>query len=73
MQVPKQDQDLDPDTGPKKKHSGSTTLQPQWGFNADPDPTIYLNAVPDPDPGSQNNADPDPVPGQILPSLNVGF
>jgi hypothetical protein len=26
------------------------------GFNADPDPVIYLNA--DPDPGSQINADP---------------
>ena len=45
-------------------------------FNADPDPSFYLNA--DPDPGSQPNeiyADPyqDPDPGQSLPSQKVEF
>jgi hypothetical protein len=69
MEVSKQDQDLDPE----KNYSGSTTLQPQWVFNADPDPTIYLIAVSDPDPGSQNNADPDPVHGQTLPHKTLIF
>jgi hypothetical protein len=34
------------------------------GFNADPDPAFYLNAVPDP--GSQTNADPNLDPCQTL-------
>jgi hypothetical protein len=34
------------------------------GFNADPDPALYLNA--DTDPGIQNNYDPDP--GQAFKS-----
>ncbi len=40
-------------------------------FNADPDPTFYLNM--DPDPGSQTNADPNPDPGQILKPQKVEF
>jgi hypothetical protein len=44
-------------------------LQICVGFNADPDPALYLNV--DPDPGSQTNADPDP--GKTLPPQKVGF
>ncbi len=37
------------------------------GFNADPDPALYLSADLDPGPGIQTNADPDYDPGQTLP------
>ena len=39
------------------------------GFNADPDPALYLNA--DPDAGSQTNADPNP--GPTFPIQKVKF
>ncbi len=45
--------------------SGSV-VGPPPGFNADPDPALYLNS--DPDPESQTNADPDP--GQTFSFLS---
>ncbi len=41
------------------------------GFNKypDPDPALYLNAIPGPDLGSQINADPDP--GQTFYMKNI--
>jgi|LakMenE01Jun11ns_1017448.scaffolds.fasta_scaffold8664386_1 hypothetical protein len=33
-------------------------MRTETGFNADPDPALYLSADPDPDPESQTNADP---------------
>jgi hypothetical protein len=41
------------------------------GFNAGPDPAVYLNA--DPDPGIQTNADPNLDPGQTLKSHKVEY
>jgi hypothetical protein len=45
------------------------------GFNAHPDPFLYMNADldTDPDPGSQTNADPDPDPGQTVKSQKFEF
>ncbi len=45
------------------------------GFNADPDPALYLNADPDtnPDPRNQINADPDQDPGHNFKSQKVEF
>ena len=52
-------------------HHLCPVLRIRIGFNADPDPAVYLNA--DPDPESQTNAYPDPDPGQTLPSQKGEF